>query len=596
MERRPLSRDNLAVLLWPDSSLTEARAHLRRSLHDLAQKLPHVLESNYHTVQFNTRSEATVDLYLFQALVEHGDINSLQTAAALCRGQVLEGLAVDDCPEFDHWLLVERELWAMRCSSVLETLVALSERNGDTDMAMCYGWQLLGLQPWREDVHRQLMLFLARSGQTSMAVRQYRLCCKSLAEELGIEPSQETRLLFERVRRAAPVFSAVDLPSPARFIGRKDELRTLAAYLADPSCRLVTITGIHGVGKSRLAYEAGRQAAESRQRQFLDGVHAVRPRPAAARPVDLDAIGRALGITSQSETSAPVVLHFLRDREMLLILDDFEGVGGSVQTIRMLLDKAPDVKCIVTSDRPLCLPGERILPLAPLPSKAAGNGSPSDACLLLESAVERSAGRQLAAQETTSAARLCKLLDGWPLAIELAAGWCALVSCNQLLERLIVDPLSLAAAPDQNLSPLLGTMAQALDRTCSFLTQDERITLEQLAALGDPFDLESAAAEGITAGAVAEFLGRGLVRVELIERPGTAESRMRIQPLLRRYLLGHGSRLTVAVDRQASLLNLPQGRPFAPMITMTTPGDFSRRPEDAATTIRSYAETPPASG
>jgi DNA-binding SARP family transcriptional activator len=201
-EQRAVSRDYLAALFWPDVPQTAARGHLRRALHDLASKIPHCLESDYHTVQIATGKNWQTDIALLDSFRSKRQLPGLEQATEMARGEFLEGVFLDDCPEFEMWLLAKRETYRNQVVSLLETLLHHFTQTGRSNAAMEVAWQLLRLEPWCERTHRQLMTLLAQAGRHEAALRQFRLCRKILAEELDIEPSVETAALYQRIRRA----------------------------------------------------------------------------------------------------------------------------------------------------------------------------------------------------------------------------------------------------------------------------------------------------------------------------------------------------------------------------------------------------------
>lgn len=362
-ERRPVSRGHLADLLWPGAPESVARGHLRRALHDLTHKLPGVVLSDYHTAQFSPEYAVATDIARFEQLRAQADPVALEAAAALCGGEFLEGLSPSQCPDFDLWLVVERELWRKRALDVLESLLHLCIRLTDFDRACEMAWQILKLEPTREDIHRHLMILLARTGNPGMALKQYKRCRRILADELDIEPSEATTRLYERIRRAmtnpAPPFPR----PPGPFPGRPEQLDALLRHVADADCRLVAIVGPRGSDRGRLAAEAATRLEDRRGRLFLDGIYPI-PLASARTGQELAAaVARALANHSGRPVSSVHLHRYLRDREFLLILDDFDDLLPHKEYLQELLAESPALKLIVASPEPLRLPGERVLAL-----------------------------------------------------------------------------------------------------------------------------------------------------------------------------------------------------------------------------------------
>lgn len=201
-ERRVVSRNFLAHLFWPDKSYEEGRGHLRRALHDLSSRLPDSIESDYHTVRFNPAYLPQTDIHRLELLLTSSDRCAREAAAALCRGELLEGLVLENCPDFDVWLLVERELWRIKAIHLVEGLLKEHSAAGNYDQAISYAWQLLRFEPWREDIHYHLMVLLIQAGMPALALKQYKLCRKILLGELNIEPSTETTRLYIQLRNS----------------------------------------------------------------------------------------------------------------------------------------------------------------------------------------------------------------------------------------------------------------------------------------------------------------------------------------------------------------------------------------------------------
>ena len=238
----PHSRETLAGLLWPDHPERTARHNLRQALSNLRQAIgdraasgdrdvdPPFLCITRGTVQLNPDSDYQLDASQFDALVTTSEahahtrletckpcIRRLEQTVELYRGEFLAGLYVGDSLSFEEWALLRRERFHRLALDNLYHLANHYERCRDYNRARRYARRQVELEPWREEAHRQLMRLLARSGQRSAALAQYERCRRILAEELGIEPGEETRALYERIRAAGDA-SPHNLAGPAHFL------------------------------------------------------------------------------------------------------------------------------------------------------------------------------------------------------------------------------------------------------------------------------------------------------------------------------------------------------------------------------------------
>jgi len=208
---RPHRRETLAGLLWPDWPEREAMSNLRYSLSDLRRTIddraadPPFLLITRDDIQFNAASDYWIDITDFRKSAgiqkSHPSfINKLEKAVALYRGNFLEGFSLEDSPTFDEWALLTREQLARQILFVLHTLAETYEQRSAYEKAQSYAWRQLELEPWEESAHQQLMRVLALSGQRSAALAQYETCRNLLAEELDVEPSEETKELYKQIR------------------------------------------------------------------------------------------------------------------------------------------------------------------------------------------------------------------------------------------------------------------------------------------------------------------------------------------------------------------------------------------------------------
>ena len=517
-ERRPVARNYLAELFWPDAATADGRGHLRRALHDLSQKLPGALQVDYYTAQFDPGLFGQTDLAHFEALRARDDTPSLELAGMLCRGQFMEGMVFDDCPIFETWLVVEQEAWLRKAAGVLDELLRRHIATLRLDLALGVAWQLLRLTPWREERYQQLMVLLARNGDLAQAMKVYKRYRRALVEELTIEPSPEIEALYDRIRQAR-AHRPGNLPRHLTpFVGRAHELMDLTHVLSDPTCRLVTLVGPSGIGKTRLAVKAAMRATCPTDTLFLDGAYLVRL-DAVTTPTGLLAgAAHALGLISGAApgVTSDMVLRRIQDRELLLVLDDYDGQLEHRNLLLTLLAGAPRLKILVTCQERLRLPGEHVYSVKGLSVMAEGNGGVSEALAFFHSRLQ-AYGHPLSANEAPIAARVCELVGGMPLAIELAAARAGTGTLRQLVSELErnLDVL----AWDNVQTPRHSSVRAVLDSTWRRLKTVEREALRLLAIF--PGDFSAEAATRITQ--ITLWQLQGLADKALIETTAAAD-------------------------------------------------------------------------
>jgi DNA-binding SARP family transcriptional activator len=196
-EGRPVARELLAGLFWPDETHAKGRANLSRELHNLGQVLPDCWELDRQSVSFTPSASTTVDLY--QVLQLEAE-ERWGEAAEMMGGEFLEGVYLDDNPEFENWLLRERERWRARAETVLTHVIEGHTRRGRYADALHNTQRLLQLAPWNEKAHRQAMRLLAWTGQRGAALRQFESCNWALSEELDTQPAVETIALYQQIQ------------------------------------------------------------------------------------------------------------------------------------------------------------------------------------------------------------------------------------------------------------------------------------------------------------------------------------------------------------------------------------------------------------
>jgi DNA-binding SARP family transcriptional activator len=204
---RSHSRQALAGLLWGELPEEDARRNLRVTLAELRKQLDPYLLISRQELAFNRESPYWLDVEVFRHKLKGRGLtpaeqstDQLRETIELYQGDFLEDFYVRDAPMFDEWVLGQRERLRKLVLEALHTLSARMIEVGEYATGIDYTSRLLTLDPWREEAHRQMMLLLALSGQRSMALAQYEDCRRVLADELGVEPSQETTALLLRIR------------------------------------------------------------------------------------------------------------------------------------------------------------------------------------------------------------------------------------------------------------------------------------------------------------------------------------------------------------------------------------------------------------
>lgn len=559
---RPHTRPTLAGLFWGDQPETAARTSLSKCLSNLRDLLGDAVLVDRQTIAFNRNQPYDLDTEHFLAGIAQPltpkTIPSWQAALALYRGDFLEGFYVRGTPDFEQWVLVQRAHYREAVVQGLHTLANYFDQQDDLSSAITHTRRLLTLEPWREDAHRQLIARLARSGQRAAALAQFETCRRVLEEELAVEPDAETMALVEAIRvgefdkmirwqngkvnapqehpvtLSPPLPVAPPLPTPPTpLIGRERELAELGELISNPQCRLITLTGPGGMGKTRLALAVAehhlaahhfRHGACFVSLAAIDDVQAI-------LPTLMNALGLSLESSQDSiEAQKHRLLTFLTNKQMLLIFDNFEQVMEGRTLLLEILRATLRVQIIVTSRERLHLHGEQIYPLSGLacPATVVDKDAPALA-LFLRTAQRTSPHFQSEPPEGEALVAICQLVAGMPLALELAARWIHVLTPSAIAEALRTN-LDLLTADVYDLPARHRTMRATFDATWGLLTEHERQMFAQLSVFRGGFT--RAAAQQI-AGATIQQLST-LTAKSLIEYR-QATDRYEMHELLRQY-------------------------------------------------------------
>lgn len=572
--RQPHSRDALATLFWPEKDQQGARANLRRTLYDLSQLLnAQLLAITPETVTLSHTAELWLDVTCFQqALANHlpatvqpegvsaDALLALVEATDYYSDDFLAGFTLPDAPAFDDWQFFQREALRSAFARLLQQVIAAYVAQAKFEEAVRYARRWLALDPLEEAVHRQLMQLYAQAGQQAAAVRQYDECVRILAAELDVPPEAETTALYEAIRTrrfpasdkvtsdkvtSAPVAQSpphLVIPKPPHnlppqntpFVGRQQEVAELIERLRDPACRLLTLVGPGGMGKTRLALETLQRILDFgsfqdkllifdstadlqenlkstiKNLQLNDGLFFVPLQPVSAPGGMIPAIADALGFHFYGGASPQEQLfNFLREKQMLLLLDNFEHLLPVADLVGALLTAAPGVKVLVTSREALKLQEEWFHPLSGLrlppheQSSAPGTASetaPAPAMLEQYDAVQlfvQTARRALVdfdpEQQREAIVRICRLVDGMPLALELAAAWLKVLSCEQIADE-IARGGNILVTRHQNVPARHRNMRVVMAQSWQLLDEPTQQVLSRLSVFQGGFDQAAAAA------------------------------------------------------------------------------------------------------
>jgi predicted ATPase/DNA-binding SARP family transcriptional activator len=591
---KPHWRGKLVGLFWPEKSENLARHSLSQTMYIIKSNLgvegqPAPFALTAQSVQFCPGSGITVDVLQFNWLAQgcpghrpvpqldcKACLEHLEQAVNLYQGEFLAGLSLPGCEDFEAWLTLQRE---NLCQTLLKTLDRLSagyESGGDLARATAFCRRRLAMDPLDEAGHSNLMGLLARQGLRTEALAQYDACRTCLQDGLGLEPEAQTTRLYQQIlaqeqESPIPLKGRHNLPAPLTpMIGREDELAIMDNRLRSPDYRLLSLVGLGGSGKTRAALEVGRGLLES----FADGVFLIDLDLAQSSNQALPAgIARALGlgqVAQQGELAREQVHEregiweqlygVLKSRHLLLILDGCETILEQAGEIGRLLQQAPGLKILATSRVSLNLKGETVLALEGLPYFADAHPLQSadpdslmtyaSLRLFVDAARRARPDFDLTPENASAAAAICRLCQGLPLAILMAAAWVDTLSPAQIYQEL-QRSLDLLTATWRDLPERQRSLRSIFDYSWRLLDADERAIFLRLSVFRGSFSAVFAQqVAGATLIQLRAFLKAAML---MVDGPGS----FRLHDLVRQYaqerLFADSSENRAAHDRHAGV-------------------------------------------
>lgn len=474
----PQPRVRLAATLWPEVAEERSQFYLRRTLMELRQRLgeaaARLVESSVRPRILSLQLPPTsCDLWRFEQALKSGDD---LTAVSLYQGPLLDGWD-------DDWVLSARVLYQQQFLSALERLAMRAQTSQE---AIAQLQRLVALDPARESAWRALMQALADRGDPAALVQAYRELRVWLRREVRLEPSAETLACYQRLRsearrRSAPAVAPTQAPlryrlplPPTPLVGRETALTEIRTRLQ--TTRLLTLVGMGGVGKTRLALAT----LEARQldTKFADGVAWIELASLSDPTLLGTRVASSLGIPETTELTQAI-----GQRHMLLGLDNCEHLLDAVANLAdTLLSTCPNLVLLTTSREPLGLASEALWRVPTLSGTAA--------LQLFEARAQKVATTwTLTAKNTPLVQQLCTRLDDLPFAIELAAARIATLPLEELVRR--VDArFDLLTGGNRSALRRQQTLRATMDWSWALLTSEEQNVLRQLAIFPSPFSLE----------------------------------------------------------------------------------------------------------
>ena len=545
-----MHREQAMEALWPDLARRAASNNLRQVLHAARRVLDPVVGSRYLATENGS-------LILGQEGLLWVDVDAFGEAAIAARrakvpsayeaaierytGELLPG---------DHkeaWTQSRREQLRHLYLTLLLDLATLYEGREEYERGIGVLRLALSEDPSREETHADLMRLNAHCGRRREAVLQYEL----LVEDLSREPSAETSRLYKEIRAGS--FPAALAPSVGResdsagehnlpasstsFVGREHEIAEVRRLLY--MTRLLTLTGAGGSGKTRLAVEAARALAGV----YPDGVWMTELAPLSEPGLVPQAVASALGIREQpGHPLLGTIIEALRNKEMLLVMDNCEHlIQASSNLAEELLSSCPRLRILATSREPLGIGGEAVRQVGPLSLPETSNGRSTAESLMRCEAVRLFVERArvmapdfgLTEGNAGAVVRVCRRLDGIPLAIELAAARLGDLAVEQVAGRL-EGSLDLLQSSGRSAEPKHQTLRSTLDWSYNLLDEMERALFGQLSVFAGGWTLE--AAEQVCSGRGIEQyevldLHIGLVDKSLVVAGATSEGAVRYRML-----------------------------------------------------------------
>jgi predicted ATPase len=527
-----VSRSELAFLYKPDEVETEALRYLRLQIHR-AQHYPWAkdLEIESHQLRWQIGSDVAFFLKAIQT-------QSWQEAIDIYKAPFFAQQGFRDLVTYNAWLDLEREQLEHHYHLVLDKHISDLEKRGEVEAILRFSEKRLALDEFDEVALQQHLRYLSLANQNELALKIYNSFEKRLHQELDTVPLAETRTLIEDLKTGRqnqviqPKPSQHNLPNQTtHFVGRQAELETLKNQLAQADCHLLSLVGLGGSGKTRLALEL----AKTQIGHFSDGVFFISL--AALQDVNqcISAIAQTLSLNLESKSPIKQqLLRHLQGKQLLLVLDNFEHLLSATSIVNELLESSQYLKIIITSRERLNLKSEWLFDVKGLAfpdTDQQHDLHDVESILLFTKGAKRVAPHlHFTPKDLNEIAKIARCVEGLPLALELAASWTRIMPIERIAKELERSH-ELLQTDLIDLAKRHRSIKNVLDTTWQQLSELKKHSLRSLCIFQGGFDLK--AAEYIAKSNIGLILS--LVNESLIK--SISSERFDIHQLVKQYVL-----------------------------------------------------------
>lgn len=487
-EKMPIRYETLSSIFWPD----HASSNVYREISRIRKRLPFLLddkEKGVISVREDIRLVRDVDTLLSAGISQ--DVEQWEKACAVYKAKFMAEYEEREISrDFSNWLWQKQRDYELIAQKSFSNLINHYMWEIEFELALSLANNFLKIHPLNQTILRQKLRLMAGLERYTEAIESYRRWAAQFKEVFSFEPDENAQELYDRLLelRNFPRYNVP--PQLTTFVGREQELKILARQISDENCRIITLVGPGGIGKTRLALQLAKKLTPC----FLHGTCFV-PLDSAEEAHVIDTVAQALGIALVGRTPfIDKVIRALVSKEILLVFDSAEKHDRVGEVISQLLRSVPGIKILVTSRRRLHIFGEHVFEVQgfELPSRETVNPHEFEAVnFFLTTAQRNKPDFLIDLHNAADVIKIIQVLGGVPLAIELAAAKVFLYSCKEILSKLRTG-LDVLEYSGSGYSRRHLSVQATFDYSWGLLTEKERKTLSALSVFAGGFTRKAA--------------------------------------------------------------------------------------------------------